>query len=221
MMIIFTSLAVLFLEFWKRTEKQLQYDWDTLGFEEAEQRERPEFVQAIKNKIKDYPEEKKKQYKVHNPVLERDEYIQPKHHYIPKILLGTSVLLSMVAAVLGVVLGVLVYRLAVSTAIYRLIQNFPGGPSVADLTVSISGSLIQLVFIVIMNQVYEKLATLLTSWGEILILLIIMIINFLVLFLELHRTTTEYEDSFTFKMYLFQFINFYSSIFYIAFIKGK
>ncbi|XP_011409598.1 PREDICTED: anoctamin-7-like [Amphimedon queenslandica] len=194
--------AVLFLEFWKRTEKQLQYDWDTLGFEEAEQRERPEFVQAIKNKIKDYPEEKKKQYKVHNPVLERDEYIQPKHHYIPKILLGTSVLLTMVAAVLGVVLGVLVYRLAVSTSFYRLTQKLPGGPSVADLTVSITGSLIQLIFIVIMNQVYERLAAWLTSW-------------------ELHRTTTEYEDSFTFKMYLFQFINFYSSIFYIAFIKGK
>ena len=53
-----------------------------------------------------------------------------------------------------------------------------------------------------MNQVYERLATYLTSW-------------------ELHRTTTEYEDSFTFKMYLFQFINFYSSIFYIAFFKGR
>ena len=172
---------MLFLEFWKRTEKQLQYDWDTLGFEEAEQRERPEFVQAIKNKIKDYPPDKKEQYQVHNPVLERYEYIQPKQYYIPKILLGTSVLLTMVAAVLGVVLGVLVYRLAVSTAIYRLIQNFPGGPSVADLTVSITGSLIQLVFIVIMNQVYERLATWLTSWGEILIQYIIMI-NFLFYF---------------------------------------
>ena len=38
---------------------------------------------------------------------------------------------------------------------------------------------------------------------------------------ELHRTQTAYEDSFTFKMYLFQFINFYSSRFYIAFFKGK
>ena len=50
-------------------------------------------------------------------------------------------------------------------------------------------------------------------------IIIIIIINYLLL--ELHRTTTEYEDSFTFKMYLFQFINFYTSIFYIAFIKGK
>ena len=157
---------MLFLEFWKRTEKQLQYQWDTLGFEEAEQRERPEFVQAIKKKIKNYPEEKKKRYKIKNPVLERFEYIQPTFDVIPKIVLGFVILLTMIVGVLGVVLGVIVYRLAVSTAIYRVIQGLPGGPSAADLTVSITGSLIQLVFIVIMNQVYERLATWLTSWGQ-------------------------------------------------------
>ena len=40
-------------------------------------------------------------------------------------------------------------------------------------------------------------------------------------FAERPRTDTEYEDSFTFKMFLFQFINYYSSIFYIAFFKGR
>ena len=29
-------LAVLFLEFWKRRQFQLQYEWDTLGYEAAE-----------------------------------------------------------------------------------------------------------------------------------------------------------------------------------------
>ena len=38
---------------------------------------------------------------------------------------------------------------------------------------------------------------------------------------EMHRTQTEYEDSLTFKVFVFQFVNFYSSIFYIAFFKGK
>jgi len=32
---------------------------------------------------------------------------------------------------------------------------------------------------------------------------------------------TEWEDSFTVKMYLFQFANYYGTIFYIAFIKGR
>lgn len=40
--------------------------------------------------------------------------------------------------------------------------------------------------------------------------------------LESPRTTTEYEDSYTFKIFLFEFINFYSSLIYIAFFKvGK
>lgn len=73
----------------------------------------------------------------------------------------------MVAAVLGVVFAVLIYRLAISTVIYRLIASIPGGPSAADIIVSITGSCIQLVFIVIMNQIYERLATWLTSWGKL------------------------------------------------------
>ena len=37
----------------------------------------------------------------------------------------------------------------------------------------------------------------------------------------MHRTQTDYENSFTFKVFIFQFVNYYSSIFYIAFFKGK
>lgn len=39
--------------------------------------------------------------------------------------------------------------------------------------------------------------------------------------LELQRTQTEFDDSLTLKIYMLQFINYYSSIFYIAFFKGK
>ena len=37
----------------------------------------------------------------------------------------------------------------------------------------------------------------------------------------MHRTQSEFDDNLTFKVFLFQFINFYSSIFYIAFFKGR
>ena len=50
-------------------------------------------------------------------------------------------------------------------------------------------------------QVYDKIAVKLTD-------------------LENHRTQSEYDDSLTLKLYLLQFVNFYSSIFYIAFIQG-
>ena len=36
---------------------------------------------------------------------------------------------------------------------------------------------------------------------------------------EIHRTEKDYENALTLKMFLFQFVNFYASIFYIAFIK--
>lgn len=38
---------------------------------------------------------------------------------------------------------------------------------------------------------------------------------------ELHKYQSKYDDSLTIKIYLFQFVNFYSSLFYIAFFKGR
>ena len=37
----------------------------------------------------------------------------------------------------------------------------------------------------------------------------------------MHRTQSDFDDNLTFKVFIFQFINFYSSIIYIAFFKGK
>lgn len=39
--------------------------------------------------------------------------------------------------------------------------------------------------------------------------------------MELLRTQTEFDESLTLKIYLFQFVNYYTSIIYIAFLKGK
>ena len=39
--------------------------------------------------------------------------------------------------------------------------------------------------------------------------------------LELLRTQTQFDDSLALKIYLLQFVNYYASIFYIAFFKGK
>jgi hypothetical protein len=38
---------------------------------------------------------------------------------------------------------------------------------------------------------------------------------------ELNRTQTEFDDSLSLKIYLLQFVNYYSSIFYIAFFKVR
>jgi len=194
---------VLFLEFWKRRQFYLQYDWDMLGYEDAEERARPEFEQKIKRYIRRCKTEAaKEKFYVYNPVLEKREYIQPAHWFYPKAIATFSVLISMILIVFAVVFLVLLYRLGVAGLIYRLVSNIPGGPSVGDIVVSISGACIQLVAILILNRLYEYFAYKLTSW-------------------ELHRTQTEYDDAFITKMYLFQCVNFYTSLFYIAYLKGK
>uniref|UniRef100_A0A8D0GZ66 Anoctamin n=1 Tax=Sphenodon punctatus TaxID=8508 RepID=A0A8D0GZ66_SPHPU len=67
---------------------------------------------------------------------------------------------------------------------------------------SVTASIISFIIIMILNIVYEKVAIMITDF-------------------ELPRTQTDYENSLTTKMFLFQFVNYYSSCFYIAFFKGK
>jgi len=45
--------------------------------------------------------------------------------------------------------------------------------------------------------------------------------QFVVCDVEMHRTQSEFEDQLVFKVFIFQFVNFYSSIIYIGFFKGK
>ena len=71
-----------------------------------------------------------------------------------------------VAVVIAIVIAVLFYRLAVSGLIYHLVASITGGPSAADIAVSITGAAIQLISIVILNKVYEYLAIFLNNWGK-------------------------------------------------------
>ena len=70
-----------------------------------------------------------------------------------------------------------------------------------------------------MGRVYESLALKLTRWGNTTAVKTVNTILFL--FSEMHRTQSDFDDNLTFKVFIFQFINFYSSIIYIAFFKGK
>jgi anoctamin-7 len=37
----------------------------------------------------------------------------------------------------------------------------------------------------------------------------------------MHKTQSEFENQLILKVFIFQFVNFYSSIFYLAYVKGK
>lgn len=113
------------------------------------------------------------------------------------------------------VLGTIIYRLSLVSVIYA-----SGGYFLkkhAKIFTSITAAVMNLIIIMILTRVrfgflsehcaytillqfYHKLAIYLTN-------------------LENPRTQTEYEDSYTFKIFLFEFLNFYSSLIYIAFFK--
>lgn len=98
------------------------------------------------------------------------------------------------------VLGTIIYRLSLVSVIYG-----SGGPIVkkhAKIVTSASAAVVNLIIIMCLTRVYHRLAIYLTN-------------------LENPRTHTEYEDSYTFKIFVFEFLNFYSSLIYIAFFKGR
>uniref|UniRef100_A0A3B5QJ91 Anoctamin n=1 Tax=Xiphophorus maculatus TaxID=8083 RepID=A0A3B5QJ91_XIPMA len=164
---IFMGIWVtLFLEFWKRRQARLEYEWDLVDFEEEQQQLqlRPEYeTKCTKSK--------------ENPVT-KSSFCQT-------------------------------YRLAVYAAFASIMKDSPTnhlevvGPYITpQLATSVTASCINFVIIMILNLMYEKVAIWITD-------------------MEIPKTHLEYENKLTVKMFLFQFVNYYSSCFYVAFFKGK
>ena len=78
---------------------------------------------------------------------------------------------------------------------------------------AIVGGVLNAIVIIFLNQVWIRVALLLNNWGK-------YHCYFSYLYrLENHRTRTEYNDHLTYKIFMFQFINSYTSLYYIAFFK--
>ncbi|XP_067221688.1 anoctamin-7 [Chanodichthys erythropterus] len=185
---IFMSLwAVTFLEYWKRTSSILSHRWDCSEFEEIEERPRPEFTALAPLTVR-------------NPVTGAEEPYFPETQRLSRTITGNMVVIMMIAIVLIFLMGIIMYRSILSIIIYRS-QNaffiFSAG-RIASLT----GSMLNLLVILLLSRLYTYLAQILTRW-------------------EMHRTQTKYEDAFILKVFIFQFVNFYSSPVYIAFFKGR
>ncbi|KAL4658469.1 anoctamin-6 isoform X1 [Arapaima gigas] len=182
---VFMSIWVtLFLEFWKRYQAQLEYEWDTVEFLEQEEQPRPEYeAKCFHERI--------------NPIT--------KVSY-------TGIKLNLfVLLIIASVVGIIVYRLAVfftfSSNLRKELKELKELEPLKEyvtpqMATSVTASIISFVVIMILNIIYEKVAIWITDF-------------------ELPRTRTEYENSLTLKMFFFQFVNYYSSCFYIAFFKGK
>ncbi|RDD44213.1 Anoctamin-7, partial [Trichoplax sp. H2] len=133
-----------------------------------------------------------------NPITGQWEpYMSPATR-LPRYLTGLSVILVMASLVVIFLIGVIVYRTVITIVMYGSKSLRSSASSISGFT----GGILNLVLIMLLSRTYSKLAHTLTEW-------------------EMHRTQTEFEDHLTFKVFCFQFVNFYAYIFYIAFFKGR
>jgi len=183
---IFMSFwAVTFLEYWKRKNASLAHHWDCLDFQEEEERPRPEYAAMAPSMER-------------NPITGVKEPYFPKRDQIPRIISGIGVILIMMVLVVIFIIAVIMYRVLVSIPLFQNSEL----RSLAFTISSLSAAVVNLILIMALGKVYEKLALKLTQW-------------------EMHRTQTEFDDQLIFKVFIFQFVNFYSSIIYVGFFKGR
>ncbi|XP_015249253.1 PREDICTED: anoctamin-5-like [Cyprinodon variegatus] len=196
---IFMGIWVtLFLEFWKRRQARLEYEWDLVDFEEEQQQLqlRPEYESKC-TKSKE------------NPITKEMEPYLPVTSKCARSCLSGATVLLWISLIIACIIGVIAYRLAVYAAFASIMKDSPTnhlevvGPYITpQLATSVTASCINFVIIMILNLMYERVAVWITD-------------------MEIPKTHLEYENKLTVKMFLFQFVNYYSSCFYVAFFKGK
>nr|XP_058161623.1 anoctamin-5 isoform X2 [Dasypus novemcinctus] len=194
---IFMGIWVtLFLEFWKQRQAKLEYEWDMVDFEEEQQQLqlRPEFEAMCKHR------------KMNEVTKEMEPYM-PLYSRIPWYFFSGATVIFWLSLVIASMVAVIVYRLSVYATVASIMESEASLQPVKSvltpqLTTSLSGSCLNFIVILILNFFYERISAWITK-------------------MEIPRTHQEYESSLTLKMFMFQFVNYYSSCFYVAFFKGK
>ncbi|XP_056268496.1 anoctamin-5b [Pseudoliparis swirei] len=195
---IFMGIWVtLFLEIWKRRQARLEYEWDLVDFEEEQQQLqiRPEFEIRCTNK------------RLNKITQEMEPYL-PATSKCARFCLSAATVIFWISLIVACIIGVIAYRLAVHAAFASIIKDpmrkiqLVGRFITPQLATSVTASCINFVIIMILNFFYERVAVWITN-------------------MEIPKTHLEYENRLTMKMFLFQFVNYYSSCFYVAFFKGK
>ena len=135
-----------------------------------------------------------------NPVTEKMEPYMPARTRCAKLSGAAGVVAFFIVLVIAAVGGVIVFRAAFYVVL--IASNNATVRIRSKMIVSTVAACINLIAINFLKIIYKKVAIMLTDW-------------------ENPRTKTDYEDSFTVKMFWFQFVNTYASIFYIAFFKSE
>ncbi|CAF0946662.1 unnamed protein product [Adineta ricciae] len=132
-----------------------------------------------------------------DPVTGIKEPNIPIKRRIPYFILSVFVVIITILIVCGTIFGTIVYRVQMD-----YILRDTSAKTYSSIIITVTGAVINLICSLILSQLYYWLAGKITD-------------------LELHKHQSKYDDSLIIKIYLFQFMNFYGSIFYIAFFKGR
>ena len=184
--------ATLFLEFWKRRQATIAQEWHTMDFEDEDEPLRPEYVRSL-------TEEERNPFKP-DPKTGKIIFRASKMKQYRRYTVVFSVVAFMIFLVIAAIIGVAVFRVAA----FATLSSNPDPLVQMRARIFTTGlaACINLLAITILRYVYNKLALWLTN-------------------LENPATFSTYEDSFTVKMALFQFVNTFACIVYIAFFKSE
>ncbi|CAF4482762.1 unnamed protein product [Rotaria socialis] len=187
---IFMSIwGRLFVKLWKRHQAVLQYDWDSIDFQEHFEPIRPKFEK----------EALKKGRKTNNPVTNEIESSIPIRKRVPFFLITTIVVLFTISISCTTLFAIIVYRVQMG-----FILNNTSVQAYSSIIITVTSAIMNLICSIALSLLYYWVAQKLTD-----------------LDLECHKYQSKYDDSLTVKIYIFQFVNYYSSLFYIAYFKGR
>ncbi|XP_016951915.1 anoctamin-6 isoform X2 [Drosophila biarmipes] len=189
--------AVVYLEFWKRYSAGLVHRWGLTGFTHHVEHPRPQYLAKISRSRRlagKYEEDQNGKPSILDPDV---PFWSIK--FLPNFTSYSIMILFICISVIAIA-GIIIYRMA-----QRASHSILGSENSMTFKVMIlpmTAGVIDLIVISLLDMVYSNLAVKLTNY-------------------EYCRTQTEYDESLTIKNYVFQFVNYYSSLFYIAFLKGK
>ncbi|XP_014906409.1 anoctamin-7-like isoform X3 [Poecilia latipinna] len=134
-----------------------------------------------------------------NTITGAEEPYFPENKRLNRTAAGCMIIVIMICVVPMFLIAIILYRTILRVVLYKSTTTDSAS---AGTIASISASVLNLIIILTLSRIYTSLAGILTRW-------------------EMHRTQTKYEDMFILKVFIFQFVNFYSTPVYIAFFKGR
>ncbi|CAH2013648.1 unnamed protein product [Acanthoscelides obtectus] len=142
----------------------------------------------------------KASYNVYSEITGKLEPMIALNKIIYAYVLTTSTMILLVLVMISAFFGVMIYKVSMSYLILEF--DIPAIKDYNQMIASFTGAMISACLIQALTTGFKKLAMWLTN-------------------IEYHRTQSQFDYSFIYKNYALSFVNNYSSVFYIAFFKGK